>query len=91
VLAAIGAVAIAAPGREPVNIVAGEAFLLEVLGERRLKRVRMMRHDGKWRAGLSTAIERRVELREGAAWPSSSTSASGTRGSSNSMRWTSMT
>jgi hypothetical protein len=57
--------AIAAPGREPVNIVAGEAFLLEARGERRLKRVRMMRHDGKWRAGLSSAIERRVELREG--------------------------
>ena len=59
--------AIAAPGREPVSIVAGEVFLLEVLGERKLKWVRIERRDGQWRAVLSTSgrIERRVELRDG--------------------------
>jgi hypothetical protein len=59
--------AIVAPGREPVNIVAGEVFLLEVLGERKMKQVRMMQRDGQWRAMLSSSghIERRVELRDG--------------------------
>ena len=59
--------AIAAPGREPVNILAGEVFLLEVLGERKLKQVRMMQRDRHWRAFLSNSgpIERRVELRDG--------------------------
>ena len=59
--------AIAAPGREPVSIVAGEVFLLEVLGERKPQRVRLMQRDGQWRAVLSTSgsIERRVELRDG--------------------------
>ena len=59
--------AIVAPGREPVNIVAGEVFLLEVLGERKLKQVRMMQRDRHCRAVLSNsgAIERRVELRAG--------------------------
>jgi hypothetical protein len=62
-----GGWSIAAPGREPVDIVAGEVFLLEVLGERRLKRVRMMQQGGQWRAALSTSdiVERRVELRDG--------------------------
>ena len=49
--------AIAAPGREPVNIVAGEVFLLEVLGERKLKQVRMMQRDGL-RAGFFGQRER---------------------------------
>jgi hypothetical protein len=59
--------AIAAPGCEPVNILAGEVFLLEVLGERKLKQVRMMQRDRHWRAVLSNSgpIERRVELRDG--------------------------
>jgi hypothetical protein len=58
--------AIAAPGREPVSIVAGEIFLLEVLGERKLMRVRMERKEGGWHAIFSGARgERRVELRDG--------------------------
>ena len=62
--------AIAAPGREPVPIVAGEVFLLEVQGERKPMRVRMARKDGRWYAVLSgfsgaRAPERRVELRGG--------------------------
>ena len=58
--------AIAAPGREPVNILAGEIFLLEVQGERKLMRVRMERKEGAWHAIFSGARgERRVELRDG--------------------------
>ena len=58
--------AIAAPGREPVNIVAGEVFLLKVQGERKLMRVRMEHADGKWFAVfISGHVRRRVELRDG--------------------------
>ena len=58
--------AIAAPGREPVNIQAGEIFLLEVQGERRMMRVRMEWKDGRWYAVLYTGRgARRVELRDG--------------------------
>ena len=44
--------AIAAPGREPVDIQAGEIFLLEVQGERNPMRVRMERKEGEWLAFL---------------------------------------
>ena len=58
--------AIAAPGRDPVPIVAGEKFLLEVQGERRMMRVRMERKEGRWYAVLYTGRgARRVELRDG--------------------------
>ena len=60
--------AIAAPGRVPVPIVAGEIFLLEVQGERELVRVRIERKDGlgRWYAVPSSGrTERSVELREG--------------------------
>jgi hypothetical protein len=58
--------AIQAQGREPVNIPAGEIFLLEVLGEHRLLRVRMERKEGAWYAVFSGARgKRRVELRDG--------------------------
>ena len=58
--------AIASPGREPVPIVAGEMFLLEVQGERRMMRVRMQRNEGGWYAFFSGAYRgRRVELRDG--------------------------
>jgi hypothetical protein len=50
------------PGYEPVEIPAGEIFLLEVQGERKLMRVRMEHRDGKWYAVVS---QRRVELRDG--------------------------
>jgi hypothetical protein len=54
------------PGREPVDIVAGEVFLLEVLGERKLMRVRMERKDGRWNAVfISGSRQRRAELRDG--------------------------
>jgi len=58
--------AIQVPGREPVPIVAGEIFLLEVQGERRMMRVRMEWKDGRWYAVLYTGRgARRVELRDG--------------------------
>jgi hypothetical protein len=58
--------AIQVPGREPVRIVAGESFLLEVQGERRMMRVRMERKEGGWYAVFSGARgNRRVELRDG--------------------------
>ena len=58
--------AIAAPGREPVNIVAGEVFLLEVVGERKLMRVKMECKDGRWIAVFTSARgQRRAELRDG--------------------------
>jgi len=58
--------AIAAPGREPVNIQAGEIFLLEVQGERKPMRVRMERKEGEWLAFFSGARSgRRAELRDG--------------------------
>jgi hypothetical protein len=58
--------AIQAPGHEPVPIVAGEKFLLEVQGERRMMRVRMERKEGRWYAVLYTGrAARRVELRDG--------------------------
>jgi len=58
--------AIAAPGREPVNIQAGEIFLLEVQGERKPMRVRMERKEGEWFAFFSGARGgRRAELRDG--------------------------
>jgi hypothetical protein len=61
-----GAWAIQAPGREPVPIVAGEVFMLEVHGERRLMRVRMEMSERGWYAVFSGSRgERRVELREG--------------------------
>ena len=61
-----GGWAIQVPGREPVPIVAGEIFLLEVQGERRMMRVRMEWKDGRWYAVLYTGRgERRVELRDG--------------------------
>ena len=57
---------ISAPGREPVAIVAGESFLLEVQGERRMMRVRMEWKEGRWYAVLYTGRgARRVELRDG--------------------------
>jgi hypothetical protein len=57
---------IQAPGREPVPIVVGEFFLLEVQGERRMMRVRMDRKEGRWYAVLYTGrAARRVELRDG--------------------------
>ena len=61
-----GGWAIQVPGREPVQIVAGEIFLLEVQGERRMMRVRMEWKDGRWYAVLYTGRgARRVELRDG--------------------------
>ena len=61
-----GGWAIQVPGREPVPIVAGEIFLLEVQGERRMMRVRMEWKDGRWYAVLYTGRgARRVELRDG--------------------------
>ena len=58
--------AIQVPGHEPVPIVAGENFLLEVQGERRMMRVRMERKEGRWSAVLYTGrAARRVELRDG--------------------------
>ena len=61
-----GGWAIQVPGREPVPIVAGEIFLLEVQGERRMMRVRMQRNEGGWYAFFSGAYRgRRVELRDG--------------------------
>ena len=61
-----GGWAIQVPGREPVQIVAGEIFLLEVQGERRMMRVRMDWKDGRWYAVLYTGRgARRVELRDG--------------------------
>jgi hypothetical protein len=58
--------AIQAPGREPVPIIAGEIFLLEVQGERRMMPVRMERKEGRWYAVFSGARgNRRVELRDG--------------------------
>jgi len=61
-----GGWAIQVPGREPVPIVAGEIFLLEVQGERRMMRVRMEWKDGRWYAVLYTGRgTRRVELRDG--------------------------
>jgi hypothetical protein len=57
--------AIAAPGLEPVAIVAGEIFLLEVQGERRMMRVIMERKEGAWYAVVSWRRQRRVELRDG--------------------------
>jgi hypothetical protein len=58
--------AIATPGREPVNIVADEVFLLEVQGERKLMRVRMEHVDGKWFAVFASGRgQRRAELRDG--------------------------
>jgi hypothetical protein len=57
---------IQALGREPVPIVAGEIFLLEVQGERRMMRVRMECKDRRWYAVLYTGRgARRVELRDG--------------------------
>ena len=54
--------AIQALGHEPVPIVAGEKFLLEVQGERRM----MERKEGRWYAVLYTGRgTRRVELRDG--------------------------
>jgi hypothetical protein len=38
--------AVCLPGREPVEIPAGEIFLLEVSGARELKRARMEQHPG---------------------------------------------
>ena len=61
-----GGWAIQVPGREPVPIVAGEIFLLEVQGERRMMRVRMEWKDGRWYAVLYTGRgARRAELRDG--------------------------
>jgi hypothetical protein len=61
-----GGWAICAPGREPVPIAAGEKFLLEVQGERRMMRVRMERKEGRWHAVLYTGRgARRVEMRDG--------------------------
>ena len=58
--------AIGVRGREPAAIVAGEVFLLEVRGERRLMRVRMEQREGQWYAVFSgSRAERRVELRDG--------------------------
>jgi hypothetical protein len=58
--------AIQVPGREPVPIVVGEKFLLEVQGERRMMRVGMERKEGRWYAVLYTGRgARRVELRDG--------------------------
>ena len=58
--------AIQAPGHEPVPIVAGENFLLEVQGERRMMRIRMERKEGRWYPVLYTGrAARRVELRDG--------------------------
>jgi hypothetical protein len=55
-----------APGREPVNIVADEVFLLEVQGERKLMRVRMEHVDGKWFAVFTSGRgQRRAELCDG--------------------------
>ena len=53
--------------RQAANlIVAGEIFLLEVQGERRMMRVRMEWKDGRWYAVLYTGRgARRVELRDG--------------------------
>ena len=61
-----GGWAIQVPGREPVPIVAGEIFLLEVQGERKPMRVRMERKEGEWFAFFSGARGgRRAELRDG--------------------------
>ena len=57
--------AIQAPDREPVRIVAGEIFLLEVQGERKLMQVRMEHVDGKWFAAFVNLGQRRAELRDG--------------------------
>jgi hypothetical protein len=57
--------AIQAPGHEPVPIVAGEFFLLEVQGERRMMRVRMDRKEGRWYAVLYTGRAARRGERDG--------------------------
>jgi hypothetical protein len=56
---------IAAPGREPVSIAAGDIFLVQ--DERRLmRRVRIEHRDGQWYAVVSGRhSEHRVELRDG--------------------------
>jgi hypothetical protein len=58
--------AIQVPGHDSVPIVAGEKFLLEVQGERRMMRIRMERKEGRWYAVLYIGRgARRVELRDG--------------------------
>jgi hypothetical protein len=54
--------AIAAPGREPVRILPGVVFMIEVAAGRWQMRARMEQRDGKWYA---VGNRRRVELKEG--------------------------
>ena len=59
--------AIQVTGREPVNILAGEIFAVQMPGRSTWQRVRMERRDGEWCAMLSEGrAVRRIELRDGA-------------------------
>ena len=57
--------AIAAPGREPVAIPAGEIFMLEVAGARELKRARMEQHPGNQEYYIVQGYPLRNGLRAG--------------------------
>jgi hypothetical protein len=62
----LGQWAIAAPGREPVPIVAGEVFRLQVRTARgKFMRVRMEHADDRWWALLDGGSECNVALRDG--------------------------
>jgi hypothetical protein len=74
---------IATPGREPVNIVTGEVFLLEVLGKRKLMRVRMEHADGNGTRSSSAVAASAAPSCAMGCEPGSSTSASCMRASSN--------